>query len=320
MFSICVRRIRNGRFDDEPVIGPTRYLDVPDGAVPAPAHAIPRTEWLRRLLATFNPGPQGRGLFGDLTLYVHGFNNSQATIAARHALLQDGLAAAGFSTTVVSFDWPSGTTPIGYLEDRHDAKQTAMRLVDDGIRLLLAARTPDCEVNIHVLAHSMGAYVVREAFDDADDSTAANRNWTANQVVFVAGDVSAASLADGNSASTSLYRHAYRLTNYYSRHDVALQVSNLKRVGLSPRVGRVGLPPDAPHKGIDVDCSARYEALLDGGQIGTLPNASHTFYFTDPRFYADLAATLLGRVDRAVLPTRERLAGDGAPGFRLKPG
>ena len=319
MFSICVRGIRNGRFDDEPVIGPTRYLDVPDGATPVPSHQISRTEWTRRLLATFTAGAGGRGLVGDLTVFVHGFNNSIATVAQRNRALQDGLSAAGFSTTVVSFDWPSGTIPIGYLEDRHDAKVTAMRLVKDGIKLFLAARTPDCAVNIHVVAHSMGAYVVREAFDDADDSNAADQNWTANQVVLVAGDVSAGSLSAGNDSSESLYRHGYRLTNYYSRHDAALQVSNLKRVGLSPRVGRVGLPASAPDKAVDVDCSARFEALLAAGKADASGTGSHAFYFNDPLFYADLAATLLGRVDRAALPTRERYAGGGPPSFRLKP-
>jgi len=319
MFSICVRGVRKDRFDDEPDIGPTRYLYVPEGVKPLPKHQISRTEWVRRLMATFTRGPDGRGLFGDLTLFVHGFNNSVNTVALRNRQVQDGLSAAGFSTTVVSFDWPSGTVPVGYLEDRHDAKVTAMRLVKDGIKLFLAARTADCEVNIHVVAHSMGAYVLREAFDDADDSSAADRNWTANQVVLVAGDVSAASLGAGSDSSESLYRHTYRLTNYFSRHDVALQVSNLKRVGLSPRVGRVGLPASAPAKAVNVDCSDRFDARLAAGKARASSIGSHTFYFDDPLFYADLAATLLGRVDRVALPTRERYAGDGPPSFRLKP-
>lgn len=315
MFSICVRRVRDGRFDDEPVIGPTRYLHVPDGAKPLPSHQVTRTEWLRRLLATFNPGPGGVGLHGDLTVYVHGFNNSVGTIARRHRTLQDGLSAAGFSTTVVSFDWPSGTVPIGYLEDRHDAMVTAMRLVTDGIRVMLDVRRPDCDVNIHIVAHSMGAYVLREAFEDADNSRAADQNWQANQVVLVAGDVSAGSLTLGNPMSDSLYRHAGRITNYYNRHDIALQVSNVKRLGLSARVGRVGLPPSAP--AVDVDCSDRFVKLQGAGALPDSINASHTFYFDDAVFYQDLAATLLGRVDRAALPSRVPVSGDGPSSFLL---
>lgn len=316
MLWISVRGVRGGAFDDEPEMGTTRYLDVPEGAEPLPSHKIARSEWLRRLMATFSPGPGGRGMVGDLTIFVHGFNNTVSDVARRSRALQDGLLAAGFSTTLVAFDWPSGSIPLGYLEDRHDAKATAMRLVSDGIKLFLAARTEDCAVNIHVLAHSMGAYVVREAFDDADDSTAAEVNWTANQVVMIAGDVSSASMASGSDSSDSLYRHAYRLTNYFNRHDAALQVSNVKRLGLSPRVGRVGLPAAVPSKAVDVDCSARYEAEVAAGSARSTPGGSHTFYFEDALFLADLAATLMGRVDRLAMPTREPL-GDGA--FRLKP-
>ncbi len=319
MFSICVRRIRNGRFDDEPVIGPTRYLDVPDGQVPAPRHEIPRGEWVRRVIATFNRGPGGR-MAGDLTLYVHGFNNSVATVARRHLKLRNGLLASGFSTTVISYDWPSGTEVLGYLEDRHDAKQTAMRLVTDGIRLFLAARTRDCEVNVHVVAHSMGALVVREAFDDADDTRLPDGGWTANQVVFVAGDVSRGSLAVTNVRSDGLYRHSYRLTNYFSGHDVALQVSNAKRVGLAPRAGRVGLPDNAPAKAVDVDCGPRYLVLSGGAPVAADGEPSHTFYFDDDLWMRDLASTLLGRVDREVLSTRGRPAGGGPPSlYVLRP-
>lgn len=319
MLWISVRRVRKGVFDDEPEMGATRYLDVPEGAEPLPSHEIRRSEWVRRLMATFSTGEGGHGTVGDLTLFVHGFNNTVRDVARRSRMLQDGLLAAGFSTTVVAFDWPSGSIPLGYLEDRHDAKATAMRLVSDGIKLFLAARTADCAVNIHILAHSMGAFVVREAFDDADDSTAAEVNWTANQVVLIAGDVSAASLASGHEGSESLYRHAYRLTNYFNRHDAALQVSNLKRVGLSPRVGRVGLPAVVPAKAVDVDCSARFEAQVEAGKARSTPIGSHTFYFEDPLFHRDLAATLMGRVDRQAMPTREPLGPPGTAAYLLKP-
>lgn len=318
MFSICIRRIVGGAFSDEPTLGPTRYLHVPEGTTPTPQHAIKRSEWVRRLLATFNTGPGGRGLFGDLTFHVHGFNMNLRDIAERHRKLQDGLGAAGFSTTVVSFDWPSGNLPLGYLDDRHDAKVTAMRLVNDGIRLMIAARTPDCEVNIHVVAHSMGCFVLREALDDADDSTAAATNWTVAQVALVAGDLSSSSLAAGNPRSESLYRHSYRVTNYWNRMDEALQVSNLKRVGLSPRVGRVGLPAGAPPKAVDIDCSERFNVERAAGRF-TRPFAGHSFYFDDAKFHVDLAATLAGHIDRAAIPTRERYAGSEPPAFRLKP-
>lgn len=146
------------------------------------------------------------------------------------------MAAAGFSTTVIGFDWPSGEIPVGYLEDCGDATATCFRLVNDGIRLLTSTRQSDCDVNIHVIAHSMGAYVVREGFKQADNSSI-DKTWTANQLVLVSGDISSASMGRDRDDSMSIYRHCGRLTNYYSRHDAVLQVSNVKRLGVSSRVG-----------------------------------------------------------------------------------
>jgi hypothetical protein len=85
--------------------------------------------------------------------------------------------------------------------------------------------------------------VTREAFDDADDRRAVARvNWTTSQLVFIAGDVSSDSLSAGNPTTESLYRHCIRLTNYSNPNDEALQIANVKRVGVAPRAGRVGLP------------------------------------------------------------------------------
>ncbi len=88
-------------------------------------------------------------------------------------------------------------------------------------------------------------------------------SWTVSQVLFAAGDVSALSMAAGNGKSESLYRHCIRLTNYSSRYDQALDLSNVKRLGVSPRVGRIGLPGDAPQQAVNVDCTAYYEKLAD---------------------------------------------------------
>lgn len=131
---------------------------------------------------------------GDIVVYVHGYNNSQETMLARHRRIRQGLESHGFEGVVVSFDWPSADSALNYLEDRTDAKQTALRLVDEGIAAFAALQRPDCRINLHLLAHSMGAFVVREAFDDADDRPAiAAHSWSVSQVILVAADISSAS-------------------------------------------------------------------------------------------------------------------------------
>ncbi len=310
MFWISVRNVSQGQFGDEPSEpGKTRYIVGPGNRPPVPADDVGRKKWLAALLDAFPKGNDGIRR-GDLVIFVHGYNNTVGYVAERHKLLEKGLGAAGFPCRVVSFDWPSGNTALGYLEDRHDAKITALRLVNDAIRLMIAVQDKTCAVNIHVVAHSMGAYVVREAFDDADDTTAADTNWTINQLAFVAADVSSQSLAAGNASTESLFRHCYRLTNYFSGFDAPLQVSNLKRVGLSPRAGRVGLPQDAPAKAADVDCSQRYQAFdAAGGTAAVIGDASHSWYFHDQVWMKDLAATLRGDVDRNLIAGRSPASG-----------
>lgn len=220
---------------------------------------------------------------------------------------------------MLSFDWPSAGMALNYLEDRHDAKRTALQLVRDGIAALSARQAPDCAVNIHLLGHSTGAYVIREAFDDADDARLPNGGWTVSQVVLIAADVSSGSLAAGNSSSESLYRHCMRLTNYANAGDTVLKLSNAKRLGMAPRAGRVGLPADAPAKAVDVDCSDYFARLAGDPAVRAADQAAaigafdHSWHIGNRLFARDLFETLKGDLDGHLFPTRAARPG----GFRL---
>ncbi|CTQ34021.1 alpha/beta hydrolase [Jannaschia rubra] len=302
-----VRGIRGGRFGDEP--SASSFLAVPDGATDLiPNQRITKASWVRQVIEEARHAPEGGDVGrGDIVFYVHGFNTSTRAVLSRHRKIAAGLRANGFKGVVVSFDWPSADTALNYLEDRVDAKQTAFRLVDEGIRTFAALQTPACRINMHILAHSLGAYVVREAFDDADDRPAiAQNSWSVSQIMLVAADVSAAGMADGNPKSSSLYRHCVRLTNYYNHYDDVLSLSNIKRIGVAPRAGRIGLPATKPAKAVDIHCG-RYFNLHLGGP--TVANA-HTWYFDDPVFLRDVFLTIDGAIDRVEFPTRARTQTD----------
>ncbi len=288
-FIISTRNVRNGRFGGDP--GPTRFLVVPDVAEPLPEHRVQRKDWTRQVLDTGHTSqdPHTGEDCGDITVIVHGYNTSPADTLSLHRRLADSLPEHGYTGALVSFDWPSADRAINYLEDRKDAKLTALRLVDDCISLLVAARYPTCRINVHVVAHSMGGYVLREAFDDADDRPRlASSNWNVSQVCLIGADVSAASMSADDPRSSSLYRHCTRLTNYSNTHDRALKLSNVKRIGVAPRVGRHGLPADHPAKAANVDCSDYFRANYPPSDLG------HSWYFEDQPFLADLVATLKG--------------------------
>ncbi len=291
----------------------TRFLVVPETAKePRPIHEMGRKAWFEEMRDGFEISADGTRT-GHLLAYVHGYNNSPQNVLARHRLLRRTLAKAGWSGTILSFDWPSEGTTIQYLEDRREVRSVSERLVTDLILPFVKYREADCDVNVSLLAHSMGGYLVREAFLDADDTREiAESNWSIGQVVFVGADVSSSSFRVGTRDSKCFERHCARFTNYYTPQDSALKVSNMKRMGLAPRVGRVGLPQDSTSRFVDVDCARRFLAVderrwKDEGGFGTF---SHSWYFGDALFSADLALTLLGDIDRNYLPTRDRNADD----------
>jgi esterase/lipase superfamily enzyme len=300
-FVMSARDVRDAaKFGDDPA--PSQYLFVPEGTLPAPSQKVSRDRWVARVLAEARRGVAKRE-FGHLAFFVHGYNTGVRDMIETHRRLKRRFTEAGFRGVLVSFDWPSENNPILYLEDRVDAKRTALQLVSDGVMVLAEKQTPDCDVAIHVIGHSMGTLVVREAFDDADDRSLANAAWLTSQVVLFGADISAGSLSDGNPTSDSLYRHCVRFTNYSNRHDAVLALSNAKRVGIAPRAGRVGLPDSIPSKASNIDCSDYYEAQVKAKD----KTRGHSWYIDDPVFAADVVATLHG-VDREVMATRIKLS------------
>ena len=301
-YVFSVRGISRGAFGTR--VGASSFLAVPEEApVPLPGHRIPRGAWFTRVQEAAVAGRDGAEPAGDVVVYVHGYNTPQRVMLERLRKLRAGLAAHGFLGVVVAFDWPSAERALNYLEDRKDAKASSIRLVDELISAFAALQRPDCPINVHLLAHSMGCYVLREAFDDADDRPAvAGRSWSVSQVMLVAADVSASSMGLGNPKSSSLYRHCVRLTNYYSPLDEVLSLSNVKRIGVSPRAGRIGLPEARPEKAVNLYCGAYFAEHR--ARFGEGHAASHSWYFDDPSFLQDVTLTVDGGVDRNELPTR----------------
>lgn len=309
-----------GRLLAEP--GRTRFLRMPWSADSYNAtHEVKdRDRWriqVRRAAAGDRDCISGSS--GDVLLFVHGYNNTPRHIAKRTKMLQETLAAAGWRGVVLAFDWPSNNNTLNYLEDRSDAAQVANRLVADCVQLLVDARADHahpCDINVHLLGHSTGAYVIMEAFNQAQKNGALYKaDWRVAQVAFVAADVSCSSLAENSEWSQAMFNRSVRLTNYSSRFDKVLGVSNAKRLGTAPRAGRIGLPENAHPKAVNVDCS-EYFASKDPCQSQFTGTFNHSWHIGDPVFALDLALTLEAGIDRHALPTRRM----GPEGMLLQPG
>lgn len=305
-FVISVRNTKKGEFGTEP--GPTKFLVVPANQKDTKLEQqMARGKWVDAVLQEAKTGEStvtGKPL-GDILVFIHGYNNAPPSVLKRHRLLKKDMKAQGYKGTVVSFDWPSASMAINYLEDRSDAKKTAIKLVDDCIALFSAVQSRGCEINVHLLAHSTGAFVIREAFDDADDRIKiSSSNWSVSQIAFIGADVSSKSMSTSDSKSDSVYRHCVRLTNYSNPYDSVLKLSNIKRIGVSPRVGRVGLPNDIPTKAVNVDCGSHFNTLIKS-EAEYDGSFSHSWHIGDDKFAKDLFFTIQGDIDRNRIPTRE---------------
>lgn len=278
-----------------------KYLAVPKTADRLDrSHEVGLRQWLTDVQEAACARPPAKG---NILIFVHGFNTDQWDMLERHRLIRKGLDKQGYVGTVVSFDWPSDGTALGYVSDRRDARLAADCLFKHGITRLSAMQREDCEFNIHILAHSMGTFLVREAFDYADDDhKTAQKSWNVSQVALVAADISAKSMRKGSPKTSSLLRHATRVTSYFSPLDEILSISEVKRIGVSRRLGRVGLPDAHSDKVYDVYCGAYYKAHKDEFEGGV--SVSHRWYFESDRFYEDLNHTLAGKLDRNEIPTR----------------
>lgn len=297
-YIICTQNVKDGNFKNEP--GKTTYLKVPDSATTfTPNHKVPLSEFFGDII---NEEKE------DIIVFIHGYNTEDNEVLEKHRILRKGFENAGYEGDIITFAWPSNNNALLYLEDRHDAKVTAIELVNSCIKFLVKQQSKNCTINVHLIAHSTGAYVVHEAFQDANTTKAtAEINWTTSQILFISGDVSSDSML--TERAESIYMHCNRLTNYFNPYDNVLSISNIKRVGAKNRVGRVGLPQNSPEKAVDINCGYYYNTNIE--HINVLKGIkSHSWYFYSEVWYKDALDTIYGELDRTVIPTRKETNGE----------
>jgi len=312
-FVLSVRDKVSGEDEFAGSIGAVSYLQVPaKDKMPLPSHKLGGArQWLDNIVSQAKPDGTASGDELDVVFFVHGYNTSPEEALKRQRLVEAELRNRQFACMVIGFDWPTAGNAVMYTYDRFEAQKAAACLVKGGIIPFSKYNLNNCPINIHVMAHSMGGFVVREAFRSVDKGRDANlsNDWRIGQLVFFAADVSSKCFALDNSDMVPVFDHCGRLTNYFSGYDEALAVSSVKNIDIDSRVGRVGMPMDTPghEKALDVDCGPRYNAVPDHKFKVIDGMASHSWYLEDSIWYDDLAYTLKGQIDRNAIPTRTRV-------------
>jgi esterase/lipase superfamily enzyme len=248
-----------------------------------------------------------------VTLFIHGYDNDWLQAVGRYDTIAkqlfDGPNSLG---ELISFDWPSKGSLLGYLPDRSEARQTGddltnvLSMLYDWMSAQQIAASRDqnnaCRARTSIIAHSMGNYALEYAMNEL--WTRKNRPLLVSllqEVLMVAADVDNDLFRSGETVShgdgEGLANLSYRITALYTGRDNVLGASaGLKHFG-KRRLGRSGLDRTypVPDNVWDIDCTDLINADVNGITV-------HGEYFNpaETKIY-NLIRSLLQGTDRSIL-------------------
>jgi esterase/lipase superfamily enzyme len=215
----------------------------------------------------------------DLLLFIHGFNtpfrNALRSAAQIYQVLtatNDPLSAGKPPLRLIMFvfSWPSDgsmllTNPnsrdvVAYKNDRLDALASGAAFARGFLKLndfINAATTPEeqCNQRLHLLAHSMGNYVLRSAVQEMRKFVDDSLPRIFDQILMMAADEDDDTF-DYDHKLRLLPRITRRTSVYFNRNDLALWASdNIK--GNVSRLGTDGplQPRSLPRNIYPIDCT-----------------------------------------------------------------
>lgn len=235
----------------------------------------------------------------DTLVFIHGFNVTFTGALAAAARLGETVTVDGRPVNMVVFSWPSDGEAVplmSYYSDREDARASGPAIARAFLKLrdYLTALPPSdyCLRCLHLLTHSMGAYVLRNALQAliAKDQDALTRVF--DQIMLAAPD------EDDDAFETDkklalLPRLGRQVTVYFNPNDKALVISDKTKAN-PDRLGSDGprLIDMMPKKVVLVDCR-NISGHAD-------PIVEHGYYARSRAMAADIAAVLSGAAPETI--------------------
>ncbi|HYJ30523.1 MAG TPA: alpha/beta fold hydrolase [Allosphingosinicella sp.] len=229
----------------------------------------------------------------DTVVFIHGFNVSFIEALNAGGALASEVSIDGKPINVVVFSWPSDGKMVPYMSyysDREDARTCGAALARAYLKLFdfMVALDPKdyCDRSLHLLAHSMGNYVLRNGLQAlrAKDPTKLVRLFT--EIILAAPDEDDDAF-DTDDKLRLLPSLGRRVTVYYNHKDRALLISDRTK-GNPDRLGSDGprMLDLLPKKVSVIDCSR----VAGEGD----PKIQHSYFINCPPVSADLKSTLEG--------------------------
>jgi esterase/lipase superfamily enzyme len=233
---------------------------------------------------------QGDGC--DTIVYIHGYNvsfkeavKSAARVGKNFAHLNEGRGV-----NMVLFSWPSDGSMlpwVAYSSDRRDASASApafargLLKLHDFMRELTTSAA--CHQSVHLIAHSMGNYVLRHALQEVQRQSPVGIPRMFDQIFLMAPDEDDDAFEHEHKLKL-LPRLGRRVNVYFNRGDTAMAISDVTK-GNPDRLGDDGprAPFQVPAKVTQVDCSDVVRGVVE-----------HSYFVDEPRVVQDMAQVLSG--------------------------
>ena len=227
----------------------------------------------------------------DTLVFIHGFNVSFTGALQAGALLAQSLRVEDRPVNMVVFSWPSDGSAVpwmSYYSDREDARASGPAIARAFLKFrdyVLSLKTgEDCQQRVHLLVHSMGAYVLRHALQAllAKDKDSLTRLF--DQILLAAPDED----DDAFELDTKLRllpRIGRLVTTYFNPRDKGLLVSDATKAN-PDRLGS-----DGPRL---VDLLPKKVALVDCRMVAgdADPFIEHSYYLRSEAMTRDMSAVL----------------------------
>jgi esterase/lipase superfamily enzyme len=228
----------------------------------------------------------------DTIVFVHGYNVSFKDALTSAARLKRNFSTAegGPGVNVVVFSWPSDGSMMPYIaygNDRQDAAASGPAFARGLLKLadFLRGSTPEeaCNHQLHLVAHSMGNYVLRHTVQEYVKQSSGRPVRLFDQVFLMAADEDDDAFEHGYKLK-SLPRLAKRVNVYFNNNDRAMAVSD-KTKGNPDRLGDDGprVPRSIPGKVSLIDVTPVVDGLVQ-----------HSYFLDTPEVVRDMRQVLAG--------------------------
>ena len=232
-----------------------------------------------------------RELRSDTIVFIHGYNVSFKEAVQAAARVHDNFSGlnSGAGVNVVLFSWPSDGSMapwLAYSSDRRDAAASGPAFARGLLKLndffQKMAREDVCEQRIHLVAHSMGNYVLRHALQELRRQSRGGIPRLFDQIFLMAADEDDDAFELDHKLRL-LPRLGRRVNVYFNRGDTAMAISDATK-GNPDRLGDDGprSPFQVPGKVTQIDCTYVVEGAIE-----------HSYYL-EPRVARDMAQAMEG--------------------------